>query len=811
LNGCLYFRELSRMTIKFFLLAGSAILMEPTIVAAQDVTPLAPAMRPGQRATSSDARARAEQKGQQSSTTGEILVTGERKGSVRGDIPPENVLNRVDMRATGASDLKALLDVLAPQLGSARGRDEDPPVLLLDGQRVSSGRELRDIPTEAIARLEILPEDVALSYGYRADQRVVNIVLVDAFSSIAALIGGSAATDGGYADGTLNLTRLVIGNGARTTVNLYAQGNSLLAEDERNIWREGPLAPGNDELRAAKSLKGSKRDVRAALTHYRQFGGVGVSGNLEFSQNRGRALVGLDEIEIRPKVRDATENSLHAGIVANGNASRWSWSVTGNADVSRNIIDTDRNAAGRDRAVSNIRSGDIDLVIGGSLFAVPAGETGVTFRVGGSAIGLRITRRLNDVASSSSLRRTTSEGSISFNLPISRRRSGFAALGNLTLNGNARLERISDFGTLTTIGLGIYWSPMPSLSFIANWTREAGAPTVQQLGEATLETPLTGLFDATTGNTVLATIVTGGNPRLAADHRNVVKFSGNWKPFEDTDLRLRIDYVRTRFAHPISTVHGSTPAFETAFPGRFVRSPTGDLISADLRPVNFASARRDTVRMGIDLSVPVKSASRSTTKEPSANASRSEIVRAGLDAINDGAGPVRTLFGPDDGNRLWLSLTDTITLIDDAIIREGLRLDYLRGDAVGLAGGRSRHHVEGRAGYSVNGRGGAVLSANWRSGTRVTTATSRDVRFSSLATFDLGLFANLDPRFKFLAKHPWLEGASIHLEVKNLLNARSDARDRFGNVPLGFQSNVMDPVGRMIGITFRKGGGGAGG
>ena len=60
-------------------------------------------------------------------------------------------------------------------------------MLLLNGQRISSFRELRDVPTEAIERVEILPEEVALKYGYHADQKVVNIVLRQRFRSTAGV------------------------------------------------------------------------------------------------------------------------------------------------------------------------------------------------------------------------------------------------------------------------------------------------------------------------------------------------------------------------------------------------------------------------------------------------------------------------------------------------------------------------------------------------------------------------------------------------------------------------------------------------
>ena len=161
----------------------------------------------------------------------DIVITGQRpRGSVVGDIPPERTLNAGDIRATGASNINELLEALAPEIGSSRGRGGSQPVLLLNGQRISGFRELRDIPTEAVQRVEILPEEVALKYGYRADQRVVNIVLRQRFRSTTALLSANAATEGGYAGGTGDVTRLMIQRNGRTQINLHAETNGMLKE-----------------------------------------------------------------------------------------------------------------------------------------------------------------------------------------------------------------------------------------------------------------------------------------------------------------------------------------------------------------------------------------------------------------------------------------------------------------------------------------------------------------------------------------------------------------------------------------------------
>ena len=79
-----------------------------------------------------------------------------------------------------------MLDAVARRPAARAAAAGGRPILLLNGQRISGFRELRDMPPEAIERIEILPEEVALKYGYPADQRVVNFVLRRRFNSTSA-------------------------------------------------------------------------------------------------------------------------------------------------------------------------------------------------------------------------------------------------------------------------------------------------------------------------------------------------------------------------------------------------------------------------------------------------------------------------------------------------------------------------------------------------------------------------------------------------------------------------------------------------
>lgn len=803
------------MNNKYLLLACPALLLAEAANAQAAPQP----GQPGQQAQDQAAIDAAAAQDYEEEDSATIVVTGRRlPGSVVGDIPPENVLSSGDVRATGATNINDLLDAIAPEIGSAQGRDGGRPVMLLNGQRISSFRELRDIPTEAISRLEILPEEVALKYGYPATQKVVNIVLRPRFRSTAVELEGKAATGGGYPDGEADVTRLMIGENGRTSINLHAEGNSALTENERDILigRVPSGATEADEL-AARSLIGAKRDFRGAVTVNRQIGTVGATGNVELEHQEGRSLIGLGETLLEPLARNTRSDSAHAGFVLSGNVSSWRWSVTGNADASHGVTKTDRDAAIRDRAATTTTSGDIDATANGNLFRLPAGDASATLKLGADTIHLDSDRRRNGIESSNSLGRTSGNAGANLDLPISRRNSEFGVLGNLSLNANAEVEQLSDFGTLTTVGAGVNLSPVQRLNLIGSWSREEGPPTVNQLGDPVLETPETRIFDFVTGQTVLVNAITGGSPNLQSDRRNVLKLGVNWQPVESPSLRLRADYVHQTITSPISNFPGPTPALEAAFPDRFVRDSNGNLVSVDLRPVNYDSSRRDTLRIGFDFSKSLKSAPPSQAQIEAFRARRGEQANAPQGGSQQGQQQAESAApripgggrgfgrfgGGRNGGRLTFSLTDTITLVDRVTIRDGLKLDYLHGDAFGQSGGRPRHSIEARAGYFNNGLG-ARLSANWRSGTEVTTATGDNLHFSPLATFDLRLFANLGQRFDLVAKHPWLRGTSVQFRVDNIFDSKPKVRDAFGAVPLGYQPDLLDPLGRTIGITIRK-------
>src|SRR4029453_3926458 len=128
-------------------------------------------------------------------------------------------------------------------------------------------------------------------------------------------------------------------------------------------------------------------------------------------------------------------------------------------------------------------SGDITATANGTLFKLPAGNAGTTLRVGASTVKLDTERGAAGSITPNSLSRTVGNAAINLDLPISRRGRDFSALGNLTLNANAEVNQLPDFGTLTKIGPGANWSPANRLNLVTSWNREEGAPPIRQLGD----------------------------------------------------------------------------------------------------------------------------------------------------------------------------------------------------------------------------------------------------------------------------------------------------------------------------------------
>jgi len=735
----------------------------------------------------------------------DIIIKGKPpRGSVIGDIQPENVLKSRDVKATGATSLDELLDAIAPDIGLALGSGSARPLVLLNGRRVSSYRELRDIPIEAISRVDILPEEVALKYGYPPDQKVVNVVLQNKFGETVGQVAANTASDDGFTGGSGDATRILLSPNRRTTLNAHAGTSDILRGAQRSLVEQQYESVGTG---ATGLLIPPELGIRGTGTFNGDLGGdTEATLNVEAGHSNGHLLSGLSEQLPAQLRRHTLDNSAHVGGSLIGDLGEWHWNATANGDLDRSKTRT--TDLGQVFAPGNAQTtraaADIDGTINGPLFAAPGGSADVTLRAAASGEHLDIDEEHLVPLPVDATKRGTATGAISIDIPISHVKRAFSALGNLTLNGNAEASQLSDFGTLTRFGGGANWSPVYGLNFVGNWNREEQAPSVRQIGDPFVETPGTRIFDFDNSLVNRVAVVTGGNPDLLTDRRRTLDLGVQWQPFGSSEVRLRGEYAHVDIDRPISNIT-VFPAIEEAFPERFVRDGAGDLVSVDLRPVNFSSARHDTLQLGFDFNKPLKS-HQVTNSEVLKAIDRVRAAGISVPQGNTSSTNIPGSFAgfPSSKGRLAFSVTDTITLIDRALIEPGLpELDYLHGAPIGQTGGQPRHQVQAQAGWSNNGMG-ARLGANWRSATTIDDLSGDPLHFSPVATFDLRLFANVGQYLPLVSRHPWLRGSSLRFEVGNVFDTRPKVHDAAGAVPIGYDATMIDPLGRTFMLSFRK-------
>jgi hypothetical protein len=857
----------------------------------------------------------------------EIVVTGSfERGKVEGDIAPELQLDAADIRAFGAATLADLLQELGPQLRSARGRGGEPPVVLVNGRRVSGFAEIRNLPPEALERVDILPEEVALKYGYRADQRVINFVLRERFNALTMELEPGLATDGGRESLEVEGNYLRLADDTRLSIEAEYEREGALLESERQITTPpqsqpfsfdgsivgtgalattsgfGEIDPAlsallgtptglvaapavaaeratslndfagsaanlatQEDLTPFRTLLPETERLSLGATYNRPIGGVSATLSGRFESIDSTARLGLPGAVLSvpqsnpfnafaapvsvfrfgdamgPLLRKTEAVSGRLGVALNGNAGSWLWSLNVNYDRAETDTLTDRGldlttvqarldandptynpfGAGaisggllQDRARSTTDFGEAELVATGSPILLPAGPVATTFTAGFETQRQGSTSDRGGLLQDVSLGRDQGRMQASIDVPLTSVRDNvLAAIGDLSLNFNASVDQLSDFGALTTYGYGLNWSPTSRLRLLVSVSEEEAAPTIQQLGNPLIVTPNVRVFDLVTGETVDITRLDGGNPGLTADSRRVIKLGGNWKPLGKSDLDLSVNFIDSRLRGQISGFPTATPEIEAAFPDRFVRDENGQLLLIDNRPVNFSGAVRQELRTGLTLfqAIPPtkKELAEAEARRAAAAARRAEETpAAGGPPAGGGGRPGRG--GGGSGGRVFVSLFHTLHTIDRISIREGVPdLDLLNGSATGQRGGQSRHEVEFRVGANKAGLGGR-LSVNWRAATTVKTDPSSpmpsdgDLFYDSLGTVDLRLFADLGQQRELVKSLPFLRGSRLSLNIDNITNARLQVRNRLGDVPLGYQPDQLDPLGRTVRVQFRK-------
>ncbi|MEO7246831.1 MAG: TonB-dependent receptor plug domain-containing protein [Novosphingobium sp.] len=830
------------------------VLSGPAWAGEAPVSPPPPAASADQTANQSPPLPGDEQQAQEDAArqAGEIVVVADRiKGQVDAPEKPIQTLGEEEIAAIGATSIADLLTAIAPQTGSGRGRGGGQPVMLLNGQRISSFREMRNIPPEAIKRVEILPEEVALRYGFAANQRVVNLILKTHFAAKTFELEYGAPDRGG-SDTTQMQATLFSVNGQKR-LNLHGERNhtSALTEAERGVLQapSSVSAVSTDPNPAsARTLIPESTDATLNATWSTGFGPKGLDGALTLNATVARAdshsLSGLNTVVLAsgtgsairtfgdPLRRDNSTVTLQGGATLNKQFGNWRFTAT--LDTGHVTSDTriDRRASpaslaalsaaatagtlplngplpaiagtGSDRAYAVNDSASSLLTLVGRPFHLPAGDAAMTLRAGYAYTGISSddTRSLLGHAS---LRRHDLSGGINLGLPItSARENVLGAIGTIALNFSAGIDHLSDFGSVVDWSVGLNWGVTEKLSLSASWLVNEQAPDLGSLGNPQAVSFNVPIYDFTRNETALVTVTSGGNPALLKERDRDLKLGLNWQIPGISNSNLIVEYFRNNSTNVTASFPVLTPDIEAAFPGRVTRDSSGRLIVLDRRPVTFANEKSSRLRWGFNLG------GKLGKQNAMQKAMQSQMGRGGGGGggPRGGGGPPMGGFGgpPGGGGRWSLSVYDTVQFNNRVqVAAGGPVLDLLNGDAL-TGGGVARHSIEMEGGAFYKGVG-LRLNGNWSAPTRIngTGATgSTNLRFGSVTKINMRLFMDLGQQ-KWLAKNsPFLKNARVQLKVDNLFDSRQKVTDQNGVVPISYQPDILDPVGRFIGFELRK-------
>lgn len=740
----------------------------------------------------------------------QILVEAHRQyGAVATAVPAEATLNAQAIGALGAADLSEVFEDLAPEIkngDSDAGKNAPAPIVLVNGQRIAGFSSIRDLPPEAVRRIEIFPEKVALEYGYTPDQRVVNVVLRRDYHALTLLGRYTMAPDDWRGIYRAKADLLRIDENGHWDINLdYRHQDPIFADTTLTGAGSTASAPAHtlatqsDDLTISGDLTRNLSPLTAELTGRLDLGAL--QSRLGLSDEDGGLLdqQGSPGLVSGPRYRSDQTVDAQTNLTLNGKLDTWRWSFVGKLDDTTRLTRTydaaddgrfaaillpspallgDRCAAGTlaDCVATDTREASGDFYLNGHLFALPAGPVTAALRTGFAFSGIRS----DSPVAPQDATRSRDEGNVQANLdfPITSRHS---ALGKLSVGVNGEARQLSDFGTLSTFGSTLDWSPVAPVEIIASFRHEEQAPTLLQLGEAALDTPDLRAFDFVTGETSIVQRIEGGNAALRPATSRVANVRIQATPIRSIDLTLSAEYTIDRTRNPIASITAATAAAEAAFPDRFTRNADGYLTALDVSPVNLARRDRQQVRWGLNYSTAF-----GAPHPASANPA-------------PGATP------PMIRNQFQIALYDTWRLQDDVTLRDGQpRLDLLDGDFLSDMGGTPAHQIELQTTLSTR-TWSADVNAQWQTRTTTRVGALQDEQLS----FSQGVTVNLRLQFN-LAYQPWLTHllpflrGSLNLSADNVLGAHTTVHDARGTVPLAYGESYLNPTGRTFRITLRK-------
>ena len=195
---------------------------------------LAGAAIPVQASSSSAASASGVSAGQPAQTQPdpserEIVITGQ---ALFPDIQPERNLDETGIESYGLSTIDELVGEIQNELGDT---DDDPPLVIVNGQPINDLSEIGNLPVEALRNLQVLPRGTAIRFGGNSGQRVISLTLRHTVRSATLLGARTIATDGDWHANRGEAILTDIQGPMRANISLRVNDQAQLLESQRGI------------------------------------------------------------------------------------------------------------------------------------------------------------------------------------------------------------------------------------------------------------------------------------------------------------------------------------------------------------------------------------------------------------------------------------------------------------------------------------------------------------------------------------------------------------------------------------------------
>ena len=413
-------------------------------------------------------------------------------------------LNEADIAAYGAGSISELIQALSPATGGGSGRGGGFPVILVNGVRISSFRELRSYPPESIDKVEVLAAETAQQFGYGPDERVVNIILKRSYASREVEGTYGQPWDGGYSNKQAEATYLQIAGQSRINANVSWNDTSVLTEAERGVIQSVmPVVAGDPDPAPFRSLIADSAGIEANGNFTTRLGQrTSLSLNAAFQRNDSLRFQGLDTVQLLGPVQpDGSRDSRlrifgeDDPLTVDTRSTTYSlgttldtrlgdWQITGTADanhaVSRSLIERRADVSGLqdaaalgtfglDDAIGPLPDAGVDradsktdtltslVTAVGRPVMLPAGELALTIDGGYNFTRIQ-SEDTRNAGTAIELKRGDLSAGVNLGIPITSRREEFGEeIGDLSLNLQAGVNHLSDFGTLTDWSVGANW------------------------------------------------------------------------------------------------------------------------------------------------------------------------------------------------------------------------------------------------------------------------------------------------------------------------------------------------------------------